>query len=293
MLFWDFDTQWGVDRYSNPRARIPNRGLLDFVNTERLLELHAEYGIPACFAVVGAAALPGARPYHDPELIRRIHQAGHEVASHSFQHDWLPGLGRVALRQTLSRSKDALEQCIGAPIVSFVPPYNRPGDYPPGWAFSLLERRAGHQDRTNLTRLCETLAECVYRFSRISYRSLFRKLLILAGKRNWEVPVEPQHISGITCLRLNTPDDFGNQTHRMVQLCAERGGFAVVYGHPLNLGSPDSQAEAHLVELLKRVNQLRRGNQLTLLQPRDLVGNGQKTKPIPGCSSRVPSPQHE
>ena len=78
--------------------------------------------VPACFAVVGSAALPGKRPYHAPEQIRRIHDAGHEVASHSHRHEWLPALSRQALRETLSASKDALEQCIGAPIATFVPP---------------------------------------------------------------------------------------------------------------------------------------------------------------------------
>src|ERR1035437_987735 len=93
VIFWDYDTQWGGDRSRSPGGP-KNWGRLDFENTERLLELHAQFNIPACFAVVGAAALPGLRPYHDPDQIRRIHAAGHEIASHSFQHDWLPAHGR-------------------------------------------------------------------------------------------------------------------------------------------------------------------------------------------------------
>src|SRR5215470_10951843 len=81
MIFWDYDTQWGADR-SRSGGGPKSWGALDFENTERLLQLHEQFDIPACFAVVGAAALPGSRPYHDPEQIRRIHQAGHEVASH-------------------------------------------------------------------------------------------------------------------------------------------------------------------------------------------------------------------
>src|SRR4051812_42902564 len=140
LFFWDYDTQWGADRSRGPGGP-KNWGHLEFPNTDRLLELHAQYEIPACFAVVGAAALPGERPYHDPGQIRRVHEAGHEVGSHSFHHDWLPGLNRRALLQTLSASKDALEQCVGARVVSFVPPYNQPFDYPGGWSFSISERR--------------------------------------------------------------------------------------------------------------------------------------------------------
>src|SRR5437016_1733676 len=107
VLFWDYDTQWGTesDRFPTQSSKLGHR---EFECTERLLELHARYDIPACFAVVGAAALPGERPYHDPAQIRRIHAAGHEVASHSFRHDWLPALTWGALIETLRRSKEAL-----------------------------------------------------------------------------------------------------------------------------------------------------------------------------------------
>src|SRR5436189_6081791 len=127
VMFWDYDTQWGADR-SRSGGGAKTWGHKEFENTERLLDLHGQFSVPACFAVVGAAALPGARPYHDPAQIRRIHAAGHEVASHSFRHDWLPALGRDALIETLRRSKETLEDCIGAPVTSFVPPFNQPYD---------------------------------------------------------------------------------------------------------------------------------------------------------------------
>ena len=108
VIFWDYDTQWGADRSRNPRGA-PTWGPLEFPNTDALLELHARYGVPACFAVVGAAALAGSRPYHDPDQIRRIHQLGDEVASHSFRHEWLPGFDPAALDETVRHSKDALD----------------------------------------------------------------------------------------------------------------------------------------------------------------------------------------
>ena len=55
IIFWDYDTQWGADRSRSPGGA-KTWGNLEFENTERLLELHAQYGVPACFAVVGAAA---------------------------------------------------------------------------------------------------------------------------------------------------------------------------------------------------------------------------------------------
>ena len=152
LFFWDYDTQWGADRSRRPGGP-KDWGYLEFENTERLLDLHAQYEIPACFAVVGAAALPGQRPYHDPAQIRRIYAAGHEVASHSFKHEWLPGLTHLELSETLRASKDALEQCISAPVNTFVPPFNQPFAYPQKLAPAFSERREGGSAHITLPEL--------------------------------------------------------------------------------------------------------------------------------------------
>ena len=55
VVFWDYDTQWGADADAR-RGLPPAPGALEFACTERLLELHARFEVPACFAVVGAAA---------------------------------------------------------------------------------------------------------------------------------------------------------------------------------------------------------------------------------------------
>lgn len=178
LFFWDYDTQWGADR--TRRSTTPARwGHLEFPCTDELLDLHAAFDIPACFAIVGAAALPGERPYHDPAQIRRIHAAGHEVASHALRHEWLPALDAAALRRTLRESKDALEQCIGAPVVTFVPPFNQPFDYAGGWSFSLAERREAGRRRTTVRRLCEALRETGYRFCRLAYSPIGERIAAL------------------------------------------------------------------------------------------------------------------
>ncbi|RPH35044.1 hypothetical protein EHM92_06915, partial [bacterium] len=84
LLYWDYDTQWGADR-SRGKGGAARWGELEFKGADRLLDIHASYEIPVCFAVVGSAALPGQRPYHDPAQVRRIFQAGHEIGSHSFR----------------------------------------------------------------------------------------------------------------------------------------------------------------------------------------------------------------
>lgn len=271
ILFWDYDTQWGADR-SRSKGGPKNWGGLDFVNTERLLELHDEYQIPACFAVVGSAALPGSSPYHNPDQIRRVHAAGHEIGSHAFRHEWLPGLDRKNLLLTLERSKDVLEQCIGSSVISFIPPYNQPFDYPAGLSFSLSERREAGRGRVDLRRLCMALEETGYRFCRVAYRPLHVRLAELLLKKRLDWPARLETIAGVYCVRLNTPGGFNSGTMSMLDRCADSGGLAVVYGHPHSLRSGNSQDESLLIPFFRRVQGLRKLRRLKVILPRDLVG---------------------
>ena len=270
LFFWDYDAQWGADR-----SRLPggpkNWGHLEFENTERLLGLHEEYGVPACFAVVGSVALPGERPYHDPGQIRRIHAAGHEVGSHSFRHDWLPGLALEELRQTLRCSKDALEQCIGAPVTAFVPPWNQPFDYPAGLSFSWSERRMAPKVRTNLSQLCKVLAETGYRFCRVAYRPLKQRLAEILVRRELYQPSILENIHGITCTRLNTPGGFMADTEWVLELCIQQGGVLVVYGHPHSLSSGNSQDWIWLEPFLQKLRLLQQNGLIDICLPRQLT----------------------
>jgi len=271
ILFWDYDTQWGGDG-----SRLPGGpkswGNLEFKNTERLLALHDFYNLHACFAVVGAAALPGKRPYHDPQQIRRIHESGHEVASHSMYHEWLPGLGNVGLSRTLRDSKRALEDCIGSPVVSFVPPFNQPRDYPSKLSISLSERREARENRINLPVLFKELYEVGYKFCRVSYHSIFDRLHMKIFSRRRIRPSRIEKAGGLTYLRMNSRAGFGDQALRLVDLCTNEGGFAVIYGHPHSLHSGTGQDEQHLILLFEKVQRLISENRLQVLLPNQIVG---------------------
>jgi hypothetical protein len=269
LLFWDYDTQWGADRSRLAVGR-QNWGVREFENTERLLDVLAAYDIRSCFAVVGAAALPGARPYHDPAQVRRIHAGGHEIASHSHRHEWLPALAPSMLRETLRTSKDALEQCIGAPVDCFVPPYNQPYDYIQGLAISLAERREAGNTRTDLRGLCEALFETGYRTARVFYQPLHRRLLGRLLGRRIEMPGRSRVIAGVTCVRLNTSCGFSGLTHSVLERCGTDGGMAIVYAHPHSLTSGGPQDEARLIPFLKRVAELRDAGRLEVVVPASL-----------------------
>jgi peptidoglycan/xylan/chitin deacetylase (PgdA/CDA1 family) len=270
MIFWDYDTQWGAERSRGKGGPKP-WGPLEFVFTDRLLELHGEFGVPACFAVVGAAALSGDRPYHDPDQIKRIHAAGHEVGSHSFRHDWLPGLSRENLLETLRSSKDAIEQCIGAEVISFVPPYNQPFDHAPGLSISVSERIKAGRNRVTLGRLCASLLTTGYRFCRVAYRPLHLKAADIFLRRPLPRSSEPEKIEGIVCVRQEAPAGFAETASAFLRHVVQRGGMAIAYGHPHSLGARNDQNETCLVRFLKEVVELRAAGHLDVILPRELL----------------------
>lgn len=98
------------------------------VATPELLEYLAEEGIRATFFVCGMNAL------RFPELVQRIHEAGHEIGNHSFSHPRLaPRVGRnlrsMNLRspeniyRELAETQEILSELTGTRPRLFRPPY--------------------------------------------------------------------------------------------------------------------------------------------------------------------------
>ena len=81
-------------------------------NTEQLLKLFESRGIQGTFFVLGwtAERLPG--------LVRRIHAAGHEIASHSYWHRLVYQLSPQEFRDDLRRSRDILQDITGAEVTA-------------------------------------------------------------------------------------------------------------------------------------------------------------------------------
>jgi polysaccharide deacetylase family protein (PEP-CTERM system associated) len=84
--------------------------------TEWILERLSDWRISATFFIVGQIAETSTA------LVRTIHDAGHEVASHGWDHRRLHTMTREAFREDLRKSKNALEQAIGAGVVGYRAP---------------------------------------------------------------------------------------------------------------------------------------------------------------------------
>jgi polysaccharide deacetylase family protein (PEP-CTERM system associated) len=85
-------------------------------NTERALQLFADKRVAATFFVLGWVA------EREPGLIRRIVGAGHEIASHGYQHDRVHGFDRAAFVADLRRSRAAIEDAAGQAVRGYRAP---------------------------------------------------------------------------------------------------------------------------------------------------------------------------
>lgn len=79
-------------------------------NTERVLELFASSGVRATFFVLGWVA------ERYPQLVRRIVQEGHELASHGYAHVRVTQQTPVEFKSDAAHSKRLLEDIAGLPV---------------------------------------------------------------------------------------------------------------------------------------------------------------------------------
>jgi peptidoglycan/xylan/chitin deacetylase (PgdA/CDA1 family) len=104
-----------VPGYTDPARRPPLAEELDGLLPE-LLELLSDCGARATFFVLGEVA------QRLPKRVREIAEAGHEVASHGWFHLRANQLPPAAFAAELARSKELLEQLVGAAVHGFRAP---------------------------------------------------------------------------------------------------------------------------------------------------------------------------
>lgn len=101
--------------------------------TEEILDLCEQAGVHATFFVLGWIA------ERYPALVRRIAQAGHELASHGHMHDRVGPLGPQGFAEDLERSIDAIGEASGVKVKGYRAPSF---SITPGceWAFDVMAR---------------------------------------------------------------------------------------------------------------------------------------------------------
>ena len=114
-----------------PRARWDDYESRVCANTDRLLDVFDRAGVHGTFFVLGWVA------ERFPHLVRRIHAAGHELASHSHHHGLVYDTTPEAFLADLRRAKMAIEDAAGIGIHGYrAPSYSI--TQPSLWALDVL-----------------------------------------------------------------------------------------------------------------------------------------------------------
>ncbi|HEX9931708.1 MAG TPA: polysaccharide deacetylase family protein [Allosphingosinicella sp.] len=109
------------------------------VGTNALLRLLEPSGTKGTFFVLGDVAR------HEPEVVRAIAAAGHEIGSHGMLHERVTELGPARFRADLRQSIDTIEQIAGSKVVSYRAPFFSvdPGQ---NWFFEILAEEGIRHD---------------------------------------------------------------------------------------------------------------------------------------------------
>lgn len=97
-------------------------------NTDRMLELMANRNVKCTCFILGWVA------EKCPQLIKRIADAGHEIASHGYGHELIYNLSHEQFRQDILRAKGLLEDIAGAAVRG----YRAPSFSITDWAIDIL-----------------------------------------------------------------------------------------------------------------------------------------------------------
>jgi polysaccharide deacetylase family protein (PEP-CTERM system associated) len=82
-------------------------------NTLRILDLFAQHHVRATFFILGWVA------ERYPKLVRRIVEAGHEVASHGWEHIRVNTQSPDAFREDIVRTRGLLQDLSGEPVIGY------------------------------------------------------------------------------------------------------------------------------------------------------------------------------
>lgn len=100
-------------------------------NTDAVLDLFAQAGVTATFFTLGWVAK------RHPAMIRRIADAGHEIASHGYDHARVFTLDRKTFGEDIRKAREIIEDCSGVAVTGYRAPSFSIDQRTP-WAFAEL-----------------------------------------------------------------------------------------------------------------------------------------------------------
>lgn len=214
-------------------------------NTDRLLEIFDQADVSATFFVLGWVT------ERFPGLVRRIASAGHEVASHGFDHRLVYEMTPAQFRADVRRSRVVLESATGQRVSGYRAP-----------SFSITDRTMWALDVLIEEGFLYDSSIFPIRHDRygIPHAPRHSHAIRRSGGTIWEVPA-----STVRCAGVNLPVAGGGY-FRLLPYAWTRWGIgrlntierqpAVVYLHPWEIDPDQPRVAAPLVSRLRHYGNL-------------------------------------
>lgn len=265
LIIWDFDSALGQINSTMPYSFDFRHIYNEIENVDHILSKAKETDIRMTFACLGFAAEESVYPFGNSSQIKSIYDSGHEIASHSWKHEWFPYLTVKQIFRSLERSKQALEKCIGKSntVTGFVPPHSRPMSWYKKFSVSLGDRAIYPFHKGGDTGfILKQLSLLNYKWCRVlsEYKPVWEKIISKDQKdefifNKWEVHNDiicvPQHYTGF--------DEFAV---RYLAKAVEKNEALVIVGHPAALSRNKSESSEHFNNFMSIVNDYMKKNQL-------------------------------
>lgn len=98
-----------TEQYKNSSTNVES-------NIDRIIDLCGAYNVKSTCFVLGELA------DYKPQIVQKLHQAGHEIASHSYAHRLIYAMTPLEFKEDLKKSCDTLEQITGEKVLGFRAP---------------------------------------------------------------------------------------------------------------------------------------------------------------------------
>jgi polysaccharide deacetylase family protein (PEP-CTERM system associated) len=217
--------------------RLPSRAMKQ---TGKVLELLDEFHVRGTFFVLGWLA------ERNPGLIRDIRDAGHEIASHGFEHRMISKMTPEEFRGDVRKSKEILEGIAGAAIEGYRAP-----------TFSILEKTSWAYEI--LLHEGFRYSSSVYpiwhdRYGWPGFGHRPRKMAANEKGEIWEVPMTVGSIGPI-----DIPFGGGGYlrayplslTKAFFRILEKKGRSAILYIHPWELDTDHPPVKAPFLKRLR------------------------------------------
>jgi len=240
ILTWDLDGFIGAVNSTSPYNFGYESIEKELKCVEDSLSCMAKHGVFSTFAITGFSAEEGLYPYVFPDLINRIAQEGHEVASHSWRHEWIPLFTKKQIGKSLARSKKMLESRVNPEfkLTGFVPPHNKPASWLQRGAYSLEDTGLFPLFKMgDMSSLLKLLKQEQYKWVRIAHNPFINRF----RKKEFTRKQKVFNHKGILILE----NHYTGFDQRMIDYIESKNQeYFIISAHPVMLSFTDGRPES-------------------------------------------------